>query len=80
LLDIAEVRPDLHHERRRVGRAHGLDRQRPHQLRLLPEDNKHIVYASTHLAADACPANPDRSKGYVWGVFAGYDISPPPTL
>jgi TolB protein len=37
-------------------------------------DNKHIVYASTHLAADACPTNPDRSKGYVWGVFAGYDI------
>jgi TolB protein len=37
-------------------------------------DNKHIVYASTHLAADACPTNPDRSKGYLWGVFSGYDI------
>jgi Tol biopolymer transport system component len=37
-------------------------------------DNKHIVYASTHLAGDACPTPPDRSKGYVWGVFAGYDI------
>jgi len=37
-------------------------------------DNKHIVYGSTHLAGDACPAPPDRSKGYVWGVFAGYDI------
>ena len=37
-------------------------------------DNKHIVYASTHLAGDACPTRPDRSKGYVWGVFAGYDI------
>ena len=37
-------------------------------------DNKHIVYASTHLAGDACPAPPDRSKGYVWGVFAGYDL------
>ena len=37
-------------------------------------DNKHIIYASTHLAADACPTNPDRSKGYVWGVFPGYDI------
>src|ERR1700738_143409 len=35
-------------------------------------DNKHIVYASTHLAADACPTNPDRSKGYLWGVFSGY--------
>jgi Tol biopolymer transport system component len=37
-------------------------------------DNKHIVYASTHAAAEACPPSPDRSKGYVWGVFAGYDI------
>src|SRR5438128_847127 len=25
-------------------------------------DNKHIVYGSTHLAGDACPAPPDRSK------------------
>jgi Tol biopolymer transport system component len=37
-------------------------------------DNKHIIYASTHLAGDACPKPPDRSKGYVWGVFAGFDI------
>jgi len=37
-------------------------------------DNKHIVYASTHLAGDTCPAPPDRSKGYLWGVFPGYDI------
>src|SRR6516165_2625974 len=37
-------------------------------------DNKHIIYASTHLAGDACPPPPDRSKGYVWGVFPGYDI------
>ncbi|HKE27183.1 MAG TPA: hypothetical protein VKB88_32735 [Bryobacteraceae bacterium] len=38
------------------------------------KDNRHIVYASTHLAGDACPTPPDRSKGYVWGVFSGYDI------
>jgi len=37
-------------------------------------DNQHIVYGSTHLAGDACPAPPDRSKGYLWGVFPGYDI------
>ena len=37
-------------------------------------DNKHIVYASTHLADAACPAPVDRSRGYVWGVFSGYDI------
>jgi TolB protein len=38
------------------------------------KDNRHIIYASTHLAGDACPANPDHSKGYVWGVFPTYDI------
>jgi TolB protein len=37
-------------------------------------DNRHIVYGSTHLAGDACPTPPDRSHGYVWPVFAGYDI------
>jgi TolB protein len=38
------------------------------------KDGKHIVYASTHEAGEACPPPPDRSKGYVWGVFPGYDI------
>ena len=37
-------------------------------------DNRHIIYASTHAAGDACPTPPDRSHGYVWGVFPGYDI------
>lgn len=37
-------------------------------------DNKHIVYASTHEASDACPASADRSKGYVWSVYPSYDI------
>ena len=37
-------------------------------------DGKHIVYASTHQAGEACPPPPDRSHGYVWGVFPGYDI------
>lgn len=37
-------------------------------------DSRRIIYASTHAAAEACPPPPDRSKGYVWGVFAGYDI------
>lgn len=36
--------------------------------------SKEIVYASTHAAGDACPTPPDRSKGYVWGVFKGFDI------
>ena len=37
-------------------------------------DSKHVLYASTHEAADACPTPPDRSKGYVWAVFPTYDI------
>jgi len=38
------------------------------------KDNRHFIYASTHLQGDACPTPPDRSKGYVWGVFEGFDI------
>lgn len=38
------------------------------------KDGRHVVYASTHEADAACPPPPDRSKGYVWGVFPGYDI------
>jgi Tol biopolymer transport system component len=37
-------------------------------------DNEHILYASTHLAGDACPPDVDHSKGYVWAVYPGYDI------
>lgn len=40
-------------------------------------DNKHIVYASTHLGGDSCPPTPDRSKygnKYIWPVYASYDI------
>src|ERR1700741_1345820 len=37
-------------------------------------DNEHNLYASTHLAGDACPPEADHSKGYVWAVYPGYDI------
>lgn len=37
-------------------------------------DGKKILYASTHLADPECPPRPDFSKGYVWGVYPGYDI------
>jgi TolB protein len=42
---------------------------------LMP-DHKHLLYASTHLAADTCPPVPDRSKikKYVWPIYEGYDI------
>ena len=35
---------------------------------------KKILYASTHGHGDICPPSPDKSKGYVWGVFNDYDI------
>ncbi len=41
------------------------------------KDGKHIIYASTHLAADTCPPVPDRSKygnKYIWPIYTGYDI------
>ncbi len=37
-------------------------------------DGRSVVYASTHLAGEGCPPRPDRSKGYVWPVHAGYDL------
>jgi TolB protein len=41
------------------------------------KDNKHIVYASTHLGGNDCPPVPDRSKygnRYIWPVYESYDI------
>lgn len=38
-----------------------------------PEADR-IVYASTEGADAACPPPPDRSQGYVWAVYPGYDI------
>ncbi len=39
----------------------------------LPGDTT-IVYASTHLAGEDCPPEPDRSRGYVWKLYDSYDI------
>jgi len=36
-------------------------------------DGKRLLYASTHLASRVCPPPPDRSQGYVWGLYE-YDI------
>jgi TolB protein len=33
-----------------------------------------FIYASTHLADAACPTPPDRSAGYVWPIYPGYEI------
>ena len=37
-------------------------------------DGKHFLYASTHEASSECPPPPDRSGGYVWPVYPGYDL------
>ena len=33
-----------------------------------------ILYASTHLAGDACPPRPSFERGYVWPVYQSYDL------
>jgi len=41
------------------------------------KNNKHVVYASTHLGADTCPPPVDRAKygnRYIWPVYDSYDI------
>ena len=37
-------------------------------------DGRRLIYASTHLGADACPPPPDRSRGYVWPIYPSYEI------
>lgn len=38
-------------------------------------DDKTVIYASTHLGADACPLTPRVVGGkYVWGIYDTYDI------
>jgi Tol biopolymer transport system component len=41
------------------------------------KDGKHVIYASTHLAADSCPPVPDRKKygnKYIWPLYNSMDI------
>ncbi|HEX6083523.1 MAG TPA: M20/M25/M40 family metallo-hydrolase [Thermoanaerobaculia bacterium] len=33
-----------------------------------------ILYASTEADGVSCPPPPDRSRGYIWGVYPSYDI------
>ncbi|MCF8426275.1 MAG: hypothetical protein K9H61_00680 [Bacteroidia bacterium] len=37
-------------------------------------DNKHILYASTHLGGENCPADPTPSKRYLWAIYPEFDI------
>jgi TolB protein len=36
--------------------------------------DRRILYASTYLADEKPPPPPDRSHGYVWAIYPGYDI------
>ena len=37
-------------------------------------DDDWIVYASTHGGSPECPPTPDHSRGYVWPIYASYDL------
>jgi TolB protein len=39
-------------------------------------DNKHIIYASTHLKQNECPDTPIRNENgkYIWPIYDSYDI------
>lgn len=37
-------------------------------------DNKHILYASTHLGGDACPPDVPHTGKYLWAIYDTYDI------
>jgi len=37
-------------------------------------DDRYIVYSSTHLGDADCPPPPDMSRGYVWPIYASYDV------
>ena len=37
-------------------------------------DGRRAIYASTHLGDPSCPPPPDRSGGYVWPIYPGYEI------
>jgi Tol biopolymer transport system component len=38
------------------------------------DGGQRVIYASTHLASAECPPRPDYSSGYVWPMYAGYDL------
>jgi Tol biopolymer transport system component len=37
-------------------------------------NGEEVLFSSTHVAETACPTPPDRSQGYVWPVYASYDV------
>jgi len=37
-------------------------------------DSERIIFSSTHAAGEACPAEPDYSRGYVWPIYNTYQL------
>ena len=37
-------------------------------------DGRRVLYSSTHLDSAGCPPPPDYSKGYVWNLYADFEI------
>jgi len=38
------------------------------------DDDRRVLFSSTHLGGDSCPPMPDFSHGYVWALYPSYDI------
>jgi TolB protein len=38
------------------------------------DGDRRVLFASTHAGGDSCPPTPDMSQGYVWPVYASYDL------
>jgi len=38
------------------------------------DGDRRVLFASTHAGSDSCPPNPDMSQGYVWPIYATYDL------
>jgi Tol biopolymer transport system component len=38
------------------------------------DQDRRVLFSSTHLVSDSCPPVPDHSQGYVWPVHPGFDI------
>lgn len=38
------------------------------------DHDQRVLYASTCLAADSCPPEPDMSHGYTWAIYPGFEI------
>ncbi len=38
------------------------------------DNDRRVLFASTHLGGAECPPEPDMSKGYTWAIYPSYEI------